>query len=70
MKSRTSLNFGQIGPLTTELAALSKNFPSYNGKMVLYATSFIFRGEYRVAKLYRDILRYGDSVLRYVLDSK
>ena len=29
IKSRTSLNFGQIGPLTTELAALErlKNFP-------------------------------------------
>ena len=37
IKSRTSLNFGQIGPLTTELAALEclKNFPlTYNGKMV------------------------------------
>ena len=26
------------------------------------------RGEYRLAKPYRDILRYGDSVLRYVLN--
>ena len=37
IKSRTSLNFGQIGPLTTELAALEllKNFPyTYNGKIV------------------------------------
>ena len=37
IKSRTSSNFGQIGPLTTELAALEhlKNFPyTYNGKMV------------------------------------
>ena len=37
IKSQTSLNFGQIGPLTTELAALErlKNFPwTYNGKMV------------------------------------
>ena len=25
------------------------------------------RGEYRLAKPYRDILRYGDSVLRCVL---
>ena len=36
-KSRTSSNFGQIGPLTTVLAALEslKNFPqTYNGKMV------------------------------------
>ena len=37
IKSRTSSNFHQIGPLTTELAALEhlKNFPStYNGKML------------------------------------
>ena len=37
IKSWTSLNFGQIGPLITELAALYvlKNFPeTYNGKMV------------------------------------
>ena len=37
IKSRTSLNFGQIGLLTTELAALErlKNFPyTYNGKML------------------------------------
>ena len=37
IKSRTSSNFGQIGPLTMELAALErlKNFPyTYNGKMV------------------------------------
>ena len=37
LKSRTSSNLGQIGPLTTELAALErlKNFPlTYNGKMV------------------------------------
>ena len=37
IKSRTSSNFGQIGPLTTELAALEllKNFPyTYNGKIV------------------------------------
>ena len=37
IKSRTSSNFGQIGPLTTELAALErlKNFPlTYNEKMV------------------------------------
>ena len=27
------------------------------------------RGEYRLAKPYRDILRYGDSVLRYVLNT-
>ena len=37
IKSRTCSNFGQIGPLTTELAALErlKKFPyTYNGKMV------------------------------------
>ena len=37
IKSRTSSNFGQIGPVTTELAALErlKNSPKiYNGKMV------------------------------------
>ena len=37
IKSRTSSNFGQIGPLTTELAALErlKIFPyTYNGKMM------------------------------------
>ena len=37
IKSQTSSNFGQIGPLTTEIAALEhlKNFPwTYNGKMV------------------------------------
>ena len=37
IKSRTSSNFGQIGPLTTELAALEclKHFPqTYNGKML------------------------------------
>ena len=37
IKSRTSSNFGQVGPLTTELAALErlKNFSyTYNGKMV------------------------------------
>ena len=37
IKSWTSSNFGQIGPLTTELAALErlKNFPkTYNGKLV------------------------------------
>ena len=37
IRSRMSSNFGQIGPLTLELAALErlKNFPwTYNGKMV------------------------------------
>ena len=45
IKSRMSLNFGQIGPLTTELTALErlKNF-SYRpimGKWCLHASSFI-----------------------------
>ena len=45
IKSRTSSNFSQIGPLTTELAALErlKNF-SYRliiGKWCLHASSFI-----------------------------
>ena len=36
INSRTSWNFGQIGPLSTELAALErlKIFHSYNRKMV------------------------------------
>ena len=38
IKSRTSSNFGQIGPLTMELAALlaskKNNSYTYNGKMV------------------------------------
>ena len=51
IKSQSSLNFGQIGPLTTELAALEllKNFPyTYNGKMLSYASSFIF---YQIIKV-------------------
>ena len=33
IKSRASSNFGQIGPLTMELAALEQIFPqTYNGK--------------------------------------
>ena len=45
IKSRTSSNFGQIGPLTTELAALErlKNFHRLiMGKCCLRASSFIF----------------------------
>ena len=45
IKSWVSSNFGQIGPLTTELAALErlKNFPKpYNGKCCLHASLFIF----------------------------
>ena len=46
IKSRTSSNFGQIGPLTTELAALEclKNFPwTYNGEndVSMLARSFL-----------------------------
>ena len=45
IKSQTSLNFGQIGPLTTELAALERLKISHRlimGKCCLHATSFIF----------------------------
>ena len=45
IKSRTSSNFSQIGPLTTELAALEhlQNFHRLiMGKCCLHASSFIF----------------------------
>ena len=45
IKSRTSSNFSQLGPLTTELAALEhlKNFNRLiMGKWCLHASSFIF----------------------------
>ena len=45
IKSRTSSNFGQIGPLTMELAALErlKNFHRLiMGKCCIHASSFIF----------------------------
>ena len=45
MKSRTSLNFDQIGPLTKELAALEglkKSHRLIMGKCCLYASSMIF----------------------------
>ena len=45
IKSRMSLNFGQIGPLTTELAALERLKISHRfimGKCCLHASSFIF----------------------------
>ena len=45
IKSRTSLNFGQIGSLTTELAALERLKISHRlimGKYCLHASSFIF----------------------------
>ena len=45
IKSRTSSNFGQIGPLTTELAALEHLkhfFKLIIGKWCLHASSFIF----------------------------
>ena len=45
IKFRTSSNFGQIGPLTTELAALEHLKISYRlimGKRSLHASSFIF----------------------------
>ena len=45
IKSRMSSNFGQIGPLTTELAALESLKISHRlimGKWCLHASSFIF----------------------------
>ena len=45
MKSRTSSNCGQIGPLTMELAALERLKISHRlimGKWCLHARSFIF----------------------------
>ena len=45
IKSRTSSNFGQIGPLTIELAAFErlKNFHRLiMGKCCLHASSYIF----------------------------
>ena len=48
IKSRTSSNFGQIGPLTTELAALERLKISHRliilimAKCCLHASSFIF----------------------------
>ena len=45
MKSRTSSNFGQIGPLTKELAALERLKISHRlimGKCCLHASSFMF----------------------------
>ena len=45
IKSRTSSNFGQVGPLTTELAALERLNISHGlimGKCCIHASSFIF----------------------------
>ena len=45
IKSRTSSNFGQVGPLTMELAALERLKISHRlimGKLCLHASSFIF----------------------------
>ena len=47
MKSRTSSNFGQIGPLTTELAVFEclKNFPwcQWENGVSLLACSFLIK---------------------------
>ena len=65
IKSRTSSNFGQIGPLTTELAALEhlNNF-SYGpimGKWCLHASSFIlYRIVFKVSGNHQD--RHKSSV--------
>ena len=45
MKSRMSSNFGQIGPLTTELGAIERLKISHRlimGKWCLHASSFTF----------------------------
>ena len=51
IKSQTSSNVAQIGPLTTELAALERLKNSHRlimGKWCLHASSFIF---YRIIKV-------------------
>ena len=44
------------------------HIPAYMGTYQSSLADMYVRGEYRLAKPYRDILRYGDSVLRYVLN--
>ena len=49
------------------------NYPRFAEKKertrVMGKISIHVRDEYRLAKPYRDILRYGDSVLRYILNA-
>ena len=59
IKSRTSLNFGQIEPLTTQLAVLEHQKISHRlimGKWCLHASSFIF---------YRIIIKVADNQDRH-----
>ena len=51
IKSRTSLNFCQIGPLTTELYALERSHWLWMGKMV--SPSFLSYYEFRLHQTYR-----------------
>ena len=51
IKSRTSSNFCQIGPLTTELYALERSHWLWMGKMV--SPSFLSCNEFRLHQTYR-----------------
>ena len=51
IKSRTSSNFCQIGPLTTELCALERSHWLWMGKMV--SPSFLSCYEFRLHQTYR-----------------
>ena len=67
IKSRTSLNFGQVGPLTTEVAALERLNISHRlimGKWCLHASSFIFyRIIIKVAGNQDSIKTWSSSIL-------
>ena len=41
---------------------------NFDNRSIICISFDLQLGEYRLAKPYRDILRYGDSVLRYVLN--
>ena len=61
IQSQTSSNFGQFGPLTTELAALEVEKISHRlimGKWCLHASSFIFD---RIIKVAGDQDRHKSS---------
>ena len=62
-----SSNFGQIGPLTTELAALERlnNFPwTYNGKMVsMLAHSFLIKSSSKLLVTRTYIKARSSSIL-------
>ena len=68
IKSRTSSNFGQIGPLTTELAALEllKNFPyTYNGEnsVSMLARSFLIESSSKLLVTRTGIKAWSSSIL-------